>query len=220
MIRIPVSSRPIYECGAMLFAYLASPAPDEDPQRADLDAALCHLALRAAANENEHQLWSPQQLKPGYALLSESEVRVATRTVNRRLHDRLQAAIIDKPFLEQAQTGQPPRLPPGGEKLSLANMAEYLLFRDKPDHDRGDVRNFHARIWRPSLPVLHLAIALNLLFERTRPVGLDKLAVHDLIRSREAIQFLVETAQSLETLLTQIPALGLNKTPLLPFWLS
>jgi hypothetical protein len=33
VIRIPVSSRPIYECGAMLFAYLASPAPDEDPQQ-------------------------------------------------------------------------------------------------------------------------------------------------------------------------------------------
>ena len=55
---------------------------------------------------------------------------------------------------------------------------------------------------------------------RTRPVGLHKLAVHDLIRSREAIQFLVETAQSLETLLTQIPALGLSKTPLLRFRLS
>jgi hypothetical protein len=194
--------------------------PDADAQRADLHAALCHLALRAAANEDEHQLWSPQQLKPSYALLSESEVRVATRTVDRRLRDRLDAAIVAKPFLEQAATGQPPRLPPGVEKLSLARMAEYLLFRDKPDHDRGDVKNFHARVWQPSLPVLHLAIALNLLFERTRPVGLDKLAVHDLIRSPEAIRFLVETAQSLEPLLTQIPVLGLHETPLLRFRLS
>jgi hypothetical protein len=51
-----------------------------------------------------------------------------------------------------------------------------LLFRGKADHDRGDVKNFHARVWRPSLPVLHLAIALNLLFDHTRPAGLDKLA--------------------------------------------
>jgi hypothetical protein len=93
----------------------------------------------------------PQLIKPGYALLLESEVRTASRTVDRRLRDRLQAAIVVKPFLEQATTAQPPTLPPEVQKLSLEHMAKYLLFRDKSDHDHGDVKNLHARVQRSSL---------------------------------------------------------------------
>ena len=210
-VGIPLSNLPHYECGAILFSRPAFPEPDADSDLARLHASLCHLALRAIADGDEQWRWSPQLIKPGYALLSESEVRTASRTVDRRLRDRLQAAIVAKPFLEQATTGQPPTLPSGVEKLSLNSMAKYLLFRGKSDHDYGDVRNLHARVWRPSLPVIRLAVALNVLFERTKPAGPDKLGIHDLIRSREAIEFLVETAQSLEGLVTQIPALGISE---------
>jgi len=219
-INIPLSSLPMYECGAILFTYLAFPEPGAEEARGTAHAALCHLALRAISQDDPSGRWAPQIIKPGYALLTESDVRTALRTMDRRLSDRLKAAIVAKPFLEQATNGQAPRLPPGVDHLSIENMAEYLLFRAKENADVGDVKNFHARVWRASLPVIHLAVALNVLFECTKPAGLEKLAVHDLIRSPEAIEFLVETAQPLESIFPQITKLGISDDTLLRFRLT
>lgn len=68
--------------------------------------------------------------------------------------------------------------------------------------------------------MIHLAVALNVLFERTKPAGLEKLAVHDLIRSPEAIEFLVETAQPLGPTFPQITKLGISDDTLLRFRLT
>ncbi len=219
-INISLSSLPPYECGAILFTYLAFPEPAVEEDRGRIHAALCHLALRAISQDDPSGQWAPQIIKPGYALLSESDVRNALRTMDRRLADRRQAAIVAKPFLEQATTGQVPRLPPGVDQLSVENMAEYLLLRSSPSPDKAEVKNFHGRVWRPSLPVIHLALALNMLFEHTRTAGLEKLAVHDLIRSPEAIEFLSKTAELLELIFLQITKLGINDATLLKFRLT
>jgi hypothetical protein len=122
-----------------------------------------------------------------------------------------------KPFLEHATTGRDPKLPPGVAQASLNSMADYVQFRAKLVPDRGDVKNFHARVWRPSLPVIHLAVALNHLFERTIPAGLTKLTVSDLMRSPEALQFLVDTAQSLEPILPTISRFNIGNETLIKF---
>jgi hypothetical protein len=219
-INIPISSLPTYECGAILFSYLAFPEPDAEARRAQVHAALCHLGLQAIGQDDPDGRWLPQLIKPGYALLRESDVRAAVKTMDRRLRDRLDAAIVAKPFLEQTTTGLTPTLPPGVNQLSIEGMAKYVLFRAKSDTDRGDVKNFHARVWRQSLPVIHLAVALNTLFERTIPAGLGKLAIHDLIRSPEAIEFLVETAQPLEPIFPRISKFGLDEDTLIRFRLT
>ena len=110
-INIPLSSFPMYACGAILFSYLAFPEPDAKESRAEVHAALCHVAIRAISQDEPDGQWSPEIIKPGYALLTESDVRTALRTVDRRLGDRLKAAIVAKLFLEQATTGQAPRPP-------------------------------------------------------------------------------------------------------------
>jgi hypothetical protein len=217
-ISIPLSSLPPYECGAILFSYLAFPDPVADLQRSKAHAALCSLALRA--NAADDGTFAPHLVKPGYLLLREGDIRAALRSVDRRMKDRLSSAIIAKPFLEQATTGRPPRLPPEVSNLSLSTMAEYVMFHGKADHDRGDIKNFHARVLRPSLPVIHLAVALNLVFERTKPAGLMKFGIYDLIRSPEAIRFLIETAQPLEVIFMKISRLGIGKDTLLRFRLS
>ena len=219
-ISVCLSGLPTYEAGAVLFTYLAFPEPGDDAedQRATVHAALCHLALHAISQEHDSASWAPQILKPNYALMTESEVRTALRTFDRRLHDRAQAALMVKPFLEEAVTGASPSLPAGVKRLSLAAMAEWLTLRGKDEAavwDRADTKNFLARVWRPSIPVLHIALGLNLLHERTHAAGIEKLAIHDLIRSPEAIAFILEQAIPLETLLPQIPHLGIPERELL-----
>lgn len=111
-INIPLSSLPMYECGAILFSYLAFRETDAEESRAEVQASPCHIAIRAISQDDPDGQWSPQIIKPGYALLTESDVRTALRTVDQRLGDRLKAAIVAKPFLEQATTGLAPHLPP------------------------------------------------------------------------------------------------------------
>ena len=216
-VGIPLSSASIYESGAVLFSYLAFPEPEAEARRADVHAALCHLALRATGDEDSDWLWTPTPIKPGYALMREAEVQRATRTMDRRLRERLDAAIVAKPFLEEVAPGQQPRLPPGVDKPTLAALGKYVLFRSRATVDVSDVRNFHARVWQASLPVIHLAVALNVLFERTLAAGMGKLAVHDLIRSREAVEFLTRTATELEPIILANPRFGIGYDQLIRF---
>jgi len=219
-IGVRLSIAPTYESGAVLFSYLAFPEPEAVARRADVHAALCHLALRATGDEYPDWLWTPTPIKPGYALMREAEVQRATRTMDRRLRERLDAAIVAKPLLEEVAPDQPPRLPPGINKATLAALGEYMLFRNRATVDVSDVRNFHARVWQASLPVIHLAVALNVLFERTLAAGMGKLAVHDLVRSREAVEFLTRTATELEPIILANPRFGIGANQLVRFRLT
>ena len=220
VIPIRVSVVSPYESGAVLFTYLAFPEPEADIRRADVYTALCNLALRTTGAEDESWLWTPTLIKPGYALMRETEVQRAVRTMDRRLQARLSAAIVAKALLEEVAPGQSPHLPPGVEKPTLAALGEYVLFRNRTSVDLSDVRNFHARVWQASLPVIHLAVALNVLFERTLAVGIGNLAVHDLVRSREVIEFLTRTATELEPIVLSNPQFGIGADQLVRFRLT
>lgn len=217
LVGVRLSGSPTYEAGALLFSYLAFPELEADARRAEVHAALCNLALRATGDDNESWLWTPTTMKPGYALMREPTVQRGVRTMDRRLRDRLDAAIVAKPLLEEAPSGQRPRFPPGVKALSLAALGGYVMFRNRDNHDQGDVRNFHSRVWQPSLPVIHLAVALNVLFERTLVSGMSKLAVHDLVRSSEAIEFLTHTATELEPMILANPRFGISADRLVRF---
>lgn len=219
-VGVPLSSGAVYEAGAVLFSYLAFPEAGAEARRADVQAALYHLALRATGAEEPDWLWTPSLIKPGYALMRDAEVERATRTMDRRLRDRLDAAIVAKPLLEEVPPGGRPRLPPGVERPSIAALGEYVMFRSRENTDRGDPKNFHARTWQTGLPVIHLAVALNLLFERTLETGMGTLAVHDLVRSREAIEFLTRTAVNLESVILGNLHFGIAPDRLIRFRLT
>ena len=152
---IRISNDPLYEAGAVLFSCLAFPEPEAEIRRLDAHTALCHLALRATAEADHDWLWTPTPIKPGYALMQQTEVQKAVRTMDRRLRERLDAAIVAKPFLQEVAPGQQTRLPPGVGKPTLAALGEYVLFRNRATVDVSDVRNFHGRVWQASLPVIH-----------------------------------------------------------------
>jgi hypothetical protein len=216
-INVQLSTAPTYECGAVLFSYLAFPEDAAEARRADVHAALCHLALRATGDEDTSWLWTPALIKPGYALMREDDVKRAVRTMDSRLRDRLGAAIVAKALLEELAPDQQPRLPPGVDRPSIAALNEYVMFRSRENSDHGDVRNFHTRVWRATLPVIHVAVALNVLFERTLAAGMGTLAVHDLVRSPEALAFLLQAATDLEHVILANPRFGISAKQLIRF---
>jgi hypothetical protein len=99
-------------------------------------------------------------------------------------------------FLKDALPGRVPELPAGVKRLSINQLAELVLGDTKftePD-------NVETRIWRPSLPVIHLCSAIQVLLSLAEAeVGL--IALEALLLNRTVIELIVRAAAYHETLL-------------------
>lgn len=62
-------------------------------------------------------------------------------------------------YLKEAATGQVPKLPPGIKRLSLNQLSEMVL---KDTRERMP-ENVETRIWGESVPVIHIASAVEVL---------------------------------------------------------
>ena len=145
----------IYECGATLLALLAYPQDDEeDSHRASLYASLCALGLRYQCMMDENEI-TPILIKPVHAFRSEQEIAKDLRTLERRLRDRMVAARMAVPFLQEVELGKMPKLPKSIKRLSLNEMAAFVA----GEAGQSDSQNVESRVWRPSLRVIHLAVA-------------------------------------------------------------
>jgi hypothetical protein len=144
----------VYECGAALVSLLAFPSKSEARARSALEASLCAEYLRDQYLKKDRED-TPILMKPKHALRAERDIRRDRKTLNRRLRDRMFAAHIAIAFLQHA-AGQEPKLPRGVARLSLnelaADAAEKL--------GQADAGNVESRVWRPRLPVIHLAAAV------------------------------------------------------------
>lgn len=208
-VAIPLSTLPVYECGAVLFAYLAFPGANEENRRGDVQAALCHQILWGMGEEDQAWAWSPQTLKPGYLLQTEAEVRASLRTFDRRIRDRLVAARMVMPFILKGDSGRSPKLPKAVRRLSIKQMAELVL----PDANTADPENVETRAWKPSLPVLHLAAAVAVVINDVQPRGASKLPIEALCRVPEAVEFIVKEAERYSGILRLMPRFeGIGKS--------
>jgi hypothetical protein len=125
--QINLEKSAIYECGATLLALLAYPQDDEeDSNRASLHA----LGLRYQCKMDENEI-TPILIKPVHAFRSEQEIAKDLRTLERRLRDRMVAARMAVPFLQEVELGKTPKLPKSIKRLSLNEMA--ALWPGKPD---------------------------------------------------------------------------------------
>ena len=188
----------VYEAGATVITLLAFPGKSEEHLREAVHAALCHYALRAKCASDPEWVLSPQRIKPFYALRTPDEISKDLRTVPRRLRDRMAAGRMAIGFLKEVVTGRPPQLPPGIARLSINQMASLVL----EDTENVEVENVKTRVWRPSLPVIHLATAtlrlLRLLEPRT-----GRLDMAAFLLCREAIETVVRAAERHEALIAQ-----------------
>ena len=180
----------VYEAGALLLTLLAYPDASDETQ-GNIHLSLCTHALRVRSEIDPDWALLAQPIKPIYALRSQRECNRDLRTLERRMRDRMVAGRMGIAFLREALPGQVLELPAGVKRLSINQLAEFVL-----DTRFTDPENVETRIWRQSLPVIHLASAT--VEAEAGPIVLEALLIN-----RKVIEVVVRTAEYHETLLAQ-----------------
>ena len=196
----------VYEVGASLITLLAYPREREEVS-AQVHASLCSYALRIRSASEPDQTTVPQPIKPIYAFRLEQDISRDLRTLERRMRDRMIAGRMGIGFLKEAVTG---RVPEGLKRLSINELAE--LVRD--DAGYSEPENVEARIWRPSLPVIHLATALQVLLHLSDP-QIGPIGYEALLLSRGVIELVIRTAEYHRVLFTKCRSLRLDPESLI-----
>jgi hypothetical protein len=75
------------------------------------------------------------------------------------------------------------------------------------DANQTEPENVESRIWRPSLPVIHLAAAIAVLMQDMRRGGREPFSVADIVMTLPLIRSIIETAQGYEALVDTNPTL-------------
>jgi hypothetical protein len=126
------------------------------------------------------------------------------------------AARMVMPFLQEAQTGRTPDLPPGVKHLSINQMAEFVL----SDVGLSDAQNVESRVWRPSKPVIHLAAAIAVFGQGMLRAVAQPLSIGDLVQTRWIIETVVQEAQEIEVLIAKSQRLRIAPESLIRVRLS
>jgi hypothetical protein len=148
---------------------------------------------------------TPVPMVPIYALRAEKDIKRDLKTLGRRLRDRMITAHVAIAFLQRA-AGHTPRLPRGVARLSLNELTSYVS-RQAGQSDQG---NTETRVWRPSLPVIHLAAAVAISLNDAERNGQPRTSAGDILHSRTLIEEIVGRAQEFENLIKN------NKMPIDP----
>ena len=180
----------------MLLTWLAFPEESNSEETSSrVHASLCNYALRAKSQSEQEWDIAPQPIKPVYALRPQSEVNRDLRTFERRLRHRMIAGRMAIGFLKEALTGEVPK---GIRRLSVNQMARLVL----ADADYTDPENVESRIRRPSLPVIHIATAIQVMLQiaepETGPLGLELLLLVPRV-----IELVIRTAEYHELVIAQ-----------------
>jgi hypothetical protein len=184
----------VYEAGAMLVTLLAYPEKSEETH-SEVHASLCANALRVKCAKDPDWAIPSHPIKPIYALRRQDQNDRVLRTLERRVRDRMIAGRMAIGFLKEAVTGE---VPPPLKRLSINELAQLVL----DDVGYTEPENVETRIWRPSLPVIHLASALQLMAHLADPV-IGSIGLESLLLARNVIELLIRTAEYHEALITQ-----------------
>jgi hypothetical protein len=187
----------VHEAGALLVTLLAYPDAN-DETRGDVHASLCSHALRVRSEIEPDWAIRPQAIKPIYLLRSQRDCNRALRTLERRVRDRMVAGRMGIAFLKEALPGHLPILPPGMKRLSINQLAELVL----DDTQLTDPDNVETRIWRPSLPVIHLCSAVQIFLSQLEP-RIGPVVLEALLLNHNAIELVIRTAEYHESVLAQ-----------------
>jgi hypothetical protein len=177
----------VYEAGASLISVLAYPGDSEEAKRAAVHASLCHHALRVVCEVAPDWALHPQPIKPLYALRTSDEVRQDLRTLQRRLRDRMVAGRMAIGFLKEAISGPISERP---RRVSINRMARLVL----EDTGQTDPDNVETRIWRPSLPVIHIASAVQLFLQLAFP-SIDRLGWETFLFNQWVVECVIRAAE-------------------------
>jgi hypothetical protein len=204
----------VYECGATLLAAMVSARAVDDEKSFELFCSLCGKALWLRHLENPDH-WTPIRVKPQYVFRDRKIIDSDVAYVAKRLGERMVAGRMAIAFFQQAELGQLKPLPKGIQRLSVNQMAEFVL----DDAEQADASNVEQRIWAPSRPVVHLAAATAIKGQEARRSG-HELALETLLADRALIESIVKLAEELEALVAKDPRFPVKADQLLRFRLS
>src|SRR5262249_32668970 len=101
---------------------------------------------------------------------------------DRLVRDRMVAAKVAIAFLQHA-VGHRPNLPSSVKRLSLNQLARLVM----GEANQSIPENFETRVWRPSLPVIHIASAVAVAISDREQVGEGQTSYGNLIADNEFI---------------------------------
>lgn len=187
-----------YEAGMAIFTYLAYPDKvGNSEDMASILASLCNTYLRHKANEDAHWSGNAQSMKPLYALRSENEVKKDLKIFDRLLRDRLVAAKMAIAFLQEVGSEHPPALPKGISKLSLNQLSGM----GQEELGQTEAHNIEARIWRPSIPVVHLAAALAVVMDQLEKSTKSIIGIFEIVENPRTVKLIVDYSNEYADLL-------------------
>lgn len=147
-----------YEIAALLFALLsAPPSVASDKEFNDYYFGLVSDFLHLKIHNAPEWAQSKQNIKPYYlSMSSDKAARIAVKS-DKKIQSRLNAAHIA--IQKLIEVAHPEKLSHISYDLSLNKMIENL------DQFEGikDLDNFETRVWRTSIPIIHLAVALAIM---------------------------------------------------------
>ena len=191
-IDISFARMEVYECGAKLLALLACPAESEEAKRRELFLSLCGRALwskHLAASDD----WTPITVGPQQVFRHPDRIDSDVAFVGKRFGERMGAGRMAVPFFWRAELGDKLMLPRQNERLSLNQMAEFVL----KDAGLANPEKVKSRFWRPSRPVIHLATAAVCIGQQMKKVGV-LFSLETFLVSWELIARVLGMAEELE----------------------
>lgn len=118
-------------------------------------------------------------------------------------------------FFQRAQLGRMPSLPKEIQRLSLKQMAEFML----DDARQAEAGNVEPRIWAPNRPVIHFAAAAPIVGLQLRKSG-HPLALETLLFHRWAVEAIATLAEELATLIANDQKFPVSPAQLIRFRLD
>jgi hypothetical protein len=195
----------VFEAGAAIVSLLAYPAARQGNKRHKLHTGLCALAVRTLYPLDSASALQPQPIKPIYAFRTEHEINRDLRTLHRRLRDRMIAGRMALAFLQDSQ-GIKPKLPGSASRLPINALSELVA----DDAGYTEAENVETRIWRPSLPVIHLAAAIQVFLQLGPGIHIGHL-----IADRPMIEWVISAAEEYEGLFTRSRYRGISASKLI-----
>ena len=188
---INLSAPQPYESQALIVATLARPSANEVGEREKLYLSLCSWLIRERAARDPVWADELQPMTPRHACRREDDIKRDMKTLDRRLRDRITAGYIAVGFLKEAESGLKPTLPNGVNRLNIEQMATSVL----GDLGMADTGNVRARVWAPSLPVIHLCSAWVTLVQDMTRAGQPSPHLLQAIQERDLLIQLVARAE-------------------------
>ncbi len=143
-----------FERSAALLACLAYPAPRENYELGRLFLSYCGLQIDCENNIARTTAPFSVERMNGYGAIDPKKAVRFIKPARRRFEHRRAAAQVARPWTHQFITGHPHRPVDGLKKFTPTAIAGKLF---------GPARagNFLSRQWKRSLPVIHVAMAID-----------------------------------------------------------